>query len=327
MLARDKAARAELVLRFAEERLAEAAEMTRRERPEYIPALMEDYEAAIVHTHDAVQAVADVDTMVEVTEGVATATMRHMEVLEEVAAMVPGPAKPAIQRAMEASRRGQEDALTNLGEAAPERGAAMYFKLAEKNLLKAMEKTERGEEEVAVELITDYERKMSRAMELVDRAEKLGRNTSEVNQLILEATSMHLEVLRDIHGFVPAPARAAIEKAINASSMGQRMASRALGMAGAPAQVLPPPAERARAGKQADGGVKLGPPEWVKPPVGNKTSPPSEEKRGLPEKPVTPSKAAPSSPPAPPVSPGGGQGSDGDGDGGPPSTPGRPGKP
>jgi hypothetical protein len=134
------------------------------------------------------------------------------------------------------------------------------LKFAEKRLLKARERVGEGEVKEAEELVEEYERKVSKSLEMVERAEILGRNVTKVNELIASATSAHLEVLQEVYEKVPDEAKPAIGKALNVSQRGHEEASEALRRAPVPPP-LPPQAERARAGRQGDGDRERGPPE------------------------------------------------------------------
>lgn len=296
ILARDEASKAKLHLEFAAERIAETKAMADKGRPEYIPDLTEEYEVSINKSQEIAETAQRLDRDVtKVNELVAIATSVHLEVLEEVYKKVPEQAKPALQRAMNSSVRGQEKALDRLGEVVPERSAELYLELAEKRLLKARERARAGEEEEVEELVEEYALKVNKSLEMAAKAERLGRNVTKVNELIASATSAHLEVLQEVYGRVPEAAKPAIDMAMNVSLRGREEASEALRRAPIPVP-LPPQAERARAGKQTDGG-EIGPSERVKPPV-NVTPPasPAKEEKA-PEKPVT--SPTPTTPPAP----------------------------
>jgi hypothetical protein len=296
ILARDEASKARLHLEFAAERIAETKAMVDKGKPEYIPDLTEDYEVSINKSQEIAEIAQRLGRNVtKINELVALATSAHLEVLEEVYRKVPEQAKPALQRAMNSSIRGQEKALDRLGEVVPERSAELYLELAEKRLLKARERARAGEEEEVKELIEEYGRKVNKSLEMAARAERLGRNVTKVNELIASATSVHLEVLREVYERVPEAAKPAIDMAMNVSRRGYIEASEALHRASIPLSL--PPQERARAGKQTDGG-EIGPPEWVKPPV-NVTPPTTPAKEETPEKPAIPPTPTPKPAPAP----------------------------
>jgi hypothetical protein len=246
ILARDEASKAKLHLEFAAERIAETRAMADKGRPEYIPELTEEYEVSISTSQELGRDVT------KVNELVALATSVHLEVLEDAYEKVPEQAKPALQRAMNSSVRGQEEALDRLGAVLPERSAALYLELAEKRLLKARARARAGDEEEVEELVEEYALKVNRSLEMAAEAERLGRDVTKVNELIASATSAHLEVLREVYERVPEIAKPAIDMAMNVSMRGREEASEALRRAPIPVP-LPPNGERALAGKQTDG--------------------------------------------------------------------------
>lgn len=105
-LTTNEAKRAELRFKFAEERLAEAEEMNKKEKPEFVEELMEEYDNELQETNNEMEkAIARGKDVNELTERVAERTARHLEVLQGVYEKVPEEAKEAILHAIEMSSK------------------------------------------------------------------------------------------------------------------------------------------------------------------------------------------------------------------------------
>jgi len=77
-------------------------------------------------------------------------------------------------------------------------------------------------------LIEEYEGRINKSLKIAEIAKGLGNNTTNVEQLVAEATSTHLEILSEVHENVPEQAKQAIEKAMGVSSNGREKAVEAL---------------------------------------------------------------------------------------------------
>lgn len=224
----DQVAKAERYVKLAETRLAEADQMVEKGKPEFVSQLTSEYEDNLQRANEISVAAQGVGRNVtRVRELVALATSVHQDVLRDILERVPDEAKPAIERALENSKKGQEEALSRLGEESPERSAALYAQVAWDRLEAARERANQGDIEDAEELIKEYEEKINRSAEMADRAVAAGRNT-DVVETVTEATSRHITVLKEILDIVPEQAKPAIRRAINVSSTGQEKAIDAL---------------------------------------------------------------------------------------------------
>lgn len=116
ILARDEGSKAKLHLKFAAERIAEAKAMANKGRPEFVDTLARNYQKEIENAEaEIVKGEAKGKNMTQVKEIVAEATLKHMIVLQDVHDKVPDVAKPAIEKAMEVSKRGHVRASEALG--------------------------------------------------------------------------------------------------------------------------------------------------------------------------------------------------------------------
>ena len=109
--------KAERHLFLAEKRVAEAVALVEKGKPEIAERALEKHQEqlnrALGKAEQAKQKGLDAD---EVLAKVSEATLTHQAVLIEVYEKVPEQARPAIERAMEASMRGHQEALEALTE-------------------------------------------------------------------------------------------------------------------------------------------------------------------------------------------------------------------
>ncbi len=218
----------ELYLKFAERRLSESLEIL-EEDEEKAKELLEEYEESLERGNEISRIAQQAGkNITKVTELVAIATTIHEDVLKGVLEKVPEQAKLPIQRAINSSKRGNEEALNALEKTQPEKAAEINFRIAEKRLNQAREKAEKGEVDDVDELIEEYEERMNKSSEVAEKARGLGNNTTKVEQVIAEATSTHLEILSEVHEKVPEQAKESIEKAMDVSANGREKAVEAL---------------------------------------------------------------------------------------------------
>ncbi len=108
----DNVAKAERFIYLAEKRLAEAKALAEKGKSDSaqitILRYQEHLEKALAKAREAKEKGLDTD---EVLAKVSEATLKHLTVLADVYERVPDEAKPAIQKAMEKSIRGNEEAL------------------------------------------------------------------------------------------------------------------------------------------------------------------------------------------------------------------------
>lgn len=222
----DDLKRAEKHLKYAELRLAETKEMIEKGKPEFVDQLVEEYEADLERAN-LISRLA-YRNVTELTELIAVSTSIHTDLLEELLEKTPVQARPAIQRAIISSKRGNMKALEVLEEIRPERAAEIHFMVAEKRLAKAKEKADRGEIEEAADLVREYEKRINESSKIIETAKSLGKDTTEVEQLIIEKTPTHVETLLEVHQMVPEEEKQTIEKAINTSTKGREKAVESL---------------------------------------------------------------------------------------------------
>lgn len=106
--------KAEKALKYADERLAEAEAVT--DNADAVKTAVENYENSIAFAEEKSKAVGDKEKAEALLTSIADNTSKHQEVLTDVLAKVPEEAKEAIAKAIEAGRRGQEEALRKIAE-------------------------------------------------------------------------------------------------------------------------------------------------------------------------------------------------------------------
>lgn len=294
-------AKVEYALALAEKRLAEAEAMAVKGKPEFVEELSREYAGNIIRANEIAVLAGDADKKEELAELVALATSKHLSILDGVRERVPLQARDSISSVKSRSITGNQEALKALATENPEKAVEIAMEVAYGRINRAKKAAEEGDGEEAAEAAEEYEKYARFGEEIASIAQQVGKDPTKVQELVANATSIHVMVLQDVYEKVPASAKPAIGMAMNASKRGHEAATEALRRAPIPVP-LPPQAERARAGKQTDGGEKIGPPEWVRPPV-NVTlpTPPAKEEEPS-EKPVTP--PTPPAPPAPAPTPG-----------------------
>ncbi|GEM_PF-2787537 len=113
----DKIEKAKLKIKYAEERLAEAAVMVQVGKPEKAKELVDEYGRDISEVEDGID-VAEKEgrNVTRVLEIVSEATSKHFEVLQRVLEKAPEPAKEHILNAINASSKGRDRALASIGK-------------------------------------------------------------------------------------------------------------------------------------------------------------------------------------------------------------------
>jgi uncharacterized protein YeaO (DUF488 family) len=217
----DSEGKAKLHLQFASERLAEANEMIRKGKPEFVQDLMKEHEKEINETEKEIENLKTLGrNITTLIEHVSNVTYKHILILEEVLEKVPEQAKPAIAKAINVSLKGHETAIARLSENLPERAAELRMRFAESRLEKA--KTKALEEKIkeTEEFVKDYEKEINETTNLVEKAEGLGKNVTALAEYVCNMTYKHILVLEKVLINVSEQAKPAIEHAINVSLKG-----------------------------------------------------------------------------------------------------------
>jgi hypothetical protein len=239
--------RARKELECAERRLEEVKQMVEKGKSDLARDVLEDYKDEINRAIEYGARIAELAKKKEFEEMVVLATSIHTETLEDV--LEKAKAKQAIEDAIDASIRGQEECLDRLAKIKPERAAELCFGIAEKRLERLREEVEKGNTERVEKIAAEYERKMNKTLEFIEIA-----NVTKIGMLletVSNATSKHLGVLEGVWGKVPEEAKDAIEKAMNVSAKGQQKALEALEKVKPIEQIPKRGAERSNQAQQA----------------------------------------------------------------------------
>jgi len=154
---------------------------------------------------------------------VALATQKHLAVLEGLLDTIPDEAVPGIETAIAASQTGYENAVLALAGENPVRAMEINLAAMEGRLNRANDEADENDIAGVENALLEVEGLYEFGEEISLIAQGLSDNTTTVEQLVAEATSIHLEVLAAVlaklEGLenVPDQAKAAIEKAIEAT--------------------------------------------------------------------------------------------------------------
>lgn len=221
--------KAERYAALASERVAEAQAVVEKGKSKAAEKALQRYEDQLNRALSrAESARAKGQSIEEVSERVAEATGKHLEVLEGILEKVPEAAKEAIAKAREVSITGQENALRALARENPERATEINLKAAEARLNRAKTKTEEGDTEGMKEAVEEFENRQKFGEEISEIAKGLGKDTTAIEQLVGRATSIHLEILAEVYEKVPEQAKETIEKAMEVSAQGHQGAVESL---------------------------------------------------------------------------------------------------
>ena len=110
----DSEKKAEKALEHAEERLAEAQESAKENKPKAVEKAIYNYEKKISFATEKSKEIKDEVKAEELLNKVSESTARHQEILISVLEKVPEGAREAILKAIEVSKRGHEKALEQI---------------------------------------------------------------------------------------------------------------------------------------------------------------------------------------------------------------------
>lgn len=241
ILSPDGAARAERALSFANKRMREIEALAQKGRSQDLEMAVEQYGYALNMTLTMIEQAADRGLAAEnVTALVAEATARHLSILDEVWDTVPEEAKTAVAHARNVSEAGRENALAALAKNDTVRATELNLAAMEGRLNRIRARVQNAE---AVQIALQQFEVMGELGEEISRiAQEKGLNTTDVEELIAEATARHLEVLAEVYDAVPEEARPAIERMMATLMMRHQNRVQALeqqGVGAPPAPVIP----------------------------------------------------------------------------------------
>jgi len=204
-------AKARKALEYAEERLAEAQAMAIKNRIREAERATNGYDEFLAIVAEKTEEVRQQGVADNISEIVALATSKHLSVLDRAKDTVPEEAREAIVKAKEISLNGQQNALRVLARERLERAIEINLASIENRLNRARQKADENNTEEVEEALEDIDKLFRFGEEISEIARGLGKDTTTAEELVAKATSVHLEVLAEVHEKVPEQARAFIE--------------------------------------------------------------------------------------------------------------------
>ena len=243
MLAGDDVARAERALDLAERRMKEIATLAERQRWQDMELAVEKYDYALEMVLARIQAAADGAGPVEIlADLVAEATVSHLSVLDRVRDMAPDEARATIADARGISELGHFRALEALAQVSPITAVGTNAAAAQGRLNRAAAMAERGDIDELENALLQFEAMAEFAEEISRIARQVGGEVTMVEELVAEATFMHMEELVSVWERAPGQAQAAIRMAVANAMARHERAVQALEQrgAGTPASEVAP---------------------------------------------------------------------------------------
>ena len=229
-------AKAQKALEYAEERLAEARAMAVRNKIREMEQAANGYDEFLAIVAERAEEARQRGASDNISEKVALATQKHLDVLDRVKETVPKQAeesREAVVRAREASINGQQNALRVLARERLERATEINLATIENRLNRVRATASDNNTEEVEEALGDIDRLFRFGEEISEIARGLGKDTTTVEELVAKATSVHLEVLAEVHEKVPEQVRVAIENTMANSLMNRERVVEALKNKGA----------------------------------------------------------------------------------------------
>lgn len=210
-------AKARKALQYAEERLAETRAMATKNRVREMERAANDYDGFMAMVNQRLEAAAQQGLSDNISERVALATGKHLNVLDRVKDQVPEQAKGALTRARTASMNGQVNALRALAKEKPERAIDITADTIEEQMERARVRAT-ANVTADVEEALDYAARIAELEEeMAAFAEEKGIDITAIQQRLAHSTSNRLATLSRVYEQVPENARPAIENAIENS--------------------------------------------------------------------------------------------------------------
>ncbi len=222
-------AKAKKHLHYAELRISEAKAMAEKGKLEYVSNLAQEYQNQL---ENANRTLSNTNVNGNVTELVANATAKHIQVLERVRQQVPEQAKDSIDAAKERSMRGNQEALRALAKENPQKAAKIAMEVAKGRVEKVRQAAHNEGAEEATKAAQDYEEYARLGEEIANMSTQMGKNPVAVKKTVENATSIHQIALENVLQKVPSQAQPAIREAINKSKTGQEKAAQAVNKTG-----------------------------------------------------------------------------------------------
>jgi len=207
-------AKAQKALGYAEERLAEANAMALKNKLKEMTRAAGEYEQFMAMVNERLHAKVQRNPSANISEEVALATEKHLATLDRVRSRVPEEGQEALERARERTLDGHQQSLRALARNRVEIAAEVNLNAIQNRLRWALEKASENATDEVGGAIEEAEKMRRFGEEISEIARGLSDNTTAVDELVARATTVHLEVLAQIHEKVPESSKEAIENAI-----------------------------------------------------------------------------------------------------------------
>jgi len=185
--------KAEKALSYAERRLEQAKAAAEGENSKAVEIALTDYEAKIALASESSKKIKDNERAKKLLTSIADNTSRHQEALSGVLEKVPEEAREAIVRAIEVSKRGQEEATRQIVEL---KGEIEQLRQEIAELKEAQDESLLQPQET-VRLEAETERAKSEAERLL-REEQAQKATEEQRRLELQQQKMLEDQAREL---------------------------------------------------------------------------------------------------------------------------------
>jgi hypothetical protein len=210
-------AKARKALKYAEERLSEARAMADKHRVREMERAANDYEGFMAMVNQRLEATAQQGLSDNISERVALAAAKHLDVLDRVKDRVPEQAKQALTRARAASQNGQVNALRALAKEKAEKAIDIAEETIENQLERARVRATANATADVTEALDYAARIAELEEEMTTFAEEKGIDITSLRQRLAQSTTNRLDVLSGVYEKVPENARLAVANAIENS--------------------------------------------------------------------------------------------------------------
>lgn len=205
-------ARTELLLRNADERLAEVRALAEAKDDKVLAKAIGVYEKFVVRA--ARRAGAGFKTAAELRMQVVDSVSHHLEVLDELRDSLPEEARQGITRTRGAAATGVETALRALAKKDAPRGAQAYVDVLMERLLRARERAEAGYADAATEAVEEFKR-LERIGDDISSLAKKQKAEEAVAEILALVRLSHVRRLEEILKSVPESARPGVQQALD----------------------------------------------------------------------------------------------------------------
>lgn len=201
LLTTNDISRIELELTLADIRLGEI-EALAHISPEGIALAFKGYEKNLTTAIDKAESNKDRDISAQELEGISLATLKHISILDSINDSITAPERETVKQAGEVIFRAQFKALRLLAEEDPVRATEINVETMQNQLNRANARADDGEVTEAEESLRQFKELHRFGDEISQIAIEFGYNITAINAINAQATSVQLEVIRNMYGKV-----------------------------------------------------------------------------------------------------------------------------